>query len=114
MTSLAGAASSIVGADGRAADAAVTRATFWRKLAAETVFVFGLCALCVALVALRIAVWPEAFLPRGFAFTTFGAAALVAIGTFLAVGSLREPSDRGRTGSNALSSRQRQIDLRSG
>ncbi len=61
----------------------------WREVAAEAIFVLGLCALCIAFVALRMAVWPEAFVPRGLAFAAFGAAALASIGTFLTFGAIR-------------------------
>lgn len=90
----AGHVPTITGAGVRAAVPVAWRTTRWHAIpwhaiATETVFVLGLGTLCVALVALRMAVWPHAFIPRGLAFATFGVTTLVTIGTFLGAAAMR-------------------------
>ena len=94
MTTLASHAPAVTRVDGGPVRSSARRAVPWRAIAAETVFVLGLCTLCVALVALRLTVLPQDFIPRAFVSTTFGAAAIATIGAFLAVGAIRGQSRR--------------------
>lgn len=89
MAALAEHVPAIAQADGRVAVPVARRGIPWRAIAAESVFALGLFGLCVALVALRMAVLPQPFMPRGLAFAAFGAATLATIGAFLGAGAIR-------------------------
>lgn len=89
MTTLAPPVHATAGADRPAAWALARGTVPWRAIAAETMFVLGLGASCVALVALRLAVIPQDFIPKDLAFTALGAAVLAALATFMAARAAR-------------------------
>jgi len=62
----------------------------WSKIAAEAVFILGLIATCVAVLALRMAVAPTVLIPRDIAFSGVGLATLAAVAAFVGAAQLRK------------------------
>ena len=66
-------------------------------LAAEAMIVFGLVALGVGLLALRMTLLPPDVLPRDLALTGFAVATIGALGAFVGAGLLQARSARRTT-----------------
>ena len=89
MATLAQHVPAIAAGDSRRAIAAGS-SSFWGKIAAEAIFILGLIAMCVAVIALRMAVSPTVLIPRDIAFSGVGLATLTAIAAFVGAAQLRK------------------------
>ena len=89
MATLAQHVPAIGASDSRRAVAAGS-STFWQKILAEAIFILGLVATCVAVIALRMAVAPTVLIPRDIAFSGVGVATLAAVAAFTGAALLRK------------------------
>jgi len=79
-----------IGAGESRSAVAARASTFWKKIAAEAMFILGLVATCVAVIALRMAVAPTVLIPRDMAFSGVALATLAAVVAFVGAAHLRK------------------------
>lgn len=89
MATLAEHVTPLSAAHARVPAASVLRPAGWRRWAADGLFLLGLFALCVALVALRMIVMPQALLPRDFAAGSLALAVAAAVAAFVSAAAIR-------------------------